>query len=202
MKILEFGAGTGLMLGLLKRKNYNNIQGVEISKWACQSAKKNFGIDILNVDISDANFLPASFDIIHSITVIEHLRDPILIFKQLNKFLKTGGYLIITTANGTCFNSRVMRSKWRYFIPNEHIFLFNKKSIKLLLNKSGFEIIKIKNDLYEEINFYVYLKQLTKPIILNIYRRFVKKEKNSLNNFITSKDGLIVISRKVKDINA
>jgi len=130
MKILDFGAATGLMLGLLKLNNFCDLEGLELSKWACNEAKKNFNLDLQNVDIYDANYPSEYFDLIISNHVIEHLKDPLQAFIKINQFLKTGGLLFLSTPNGSCLNSRIIKAQWRHFIPEAHLYLFNKKSIK------------------------------------------------------------------------
>ncbi|GAG56499.1 unnamed protein product, partial [marine sediment metagenome] len=190
---------TGLMLGLLKLNNFYNLEGLELSKWACNEAKKNFNLDIQNVDIYDAKYPSEYFDLIISNHVIEHLKDPLQAFIKINQFLKTGGLLFLSTPNGSCLNSRIVKAKWRHFIPEEHLYLFNKKSIKIFLGKIGFKIILLKFRLYSDDSLLNYLKQLTMPILIDYYRRIIKNQ-GSLNNFITSRDGMIIVAQKIKNI--
>ena len=88
IRILDVGAATGLMLAHLKLNNFLNLEGVEISKWACGVAKKRFNINLKNSDIFNVDYPPNTFDLVISNHVIEHLRDPSYNFQKINQFLK------------------------------------------------------------------------------------------------------------------
>jgi 2-polyprenyl-3-methyl-5-hydroxy-6-metoxy-1,4-benzoquinol methylase len=200
IRILDVGAATGLMLAHLKLNNFLNLEGVEISKWACEVAKKRFNINLKNSDIFNVDYPPNTFDLVISNHVIEHLRDPFYNFQKINQFLKKGGLLFISTPNASCLNSRLVRRYWKFFSPNEHIFLFDNVSIRFFLNQLGFEVIEIKNWLFNRRNLLIYLIQLIYPIVRDILRK-IRGKKAPLDNFMTSKDGMILIAKKVKDVN-
>jgi len=198
MRILDVGAGTGLMLAFLQKKKFLNLEGIELSSWACKVAKENFGLEFQNSDIAEVEYPSTKFDLVISNHVIEHLREALSAYKKINQFLKMGGILFLSTPNNSCFNSRLVKRKWRHYIPNEHIFLYNDKSLNFFLKKVGFEIIKVKKRIDRDINAYNYLKQLIFPIITDFIRKFKKQE--SLNNFLTGRDGIIIVAKKVKNI--
>jgi len=194
IKILDIGAGTGLLLKLLKSKQYNNLEGVELSRWACNIAKNEFNLNVKNINIEEADFSINHFDLIIANHILEHLLKPINIFNKINSFLKPGGILFLSTPNGTCLNFRLVKKKWRHLIPNEHIFLFNEKSLKLFLKKTNFKLLELRKRLYSDGNLLTYIKKLLYPIFLDIKRKI--RHQDPLNNFLTFRDGLITVSMK------
>ncbi|KKN66586.1 hypothetical protein LCGC14_0470010 [marine sediment metagenome] len=198
IRILDVGASTGTMLALLKSKGYKNLEGIELSSRSCKIAREKFELNFKNIDISKANFPSNYFDFIIINHVIEHLRNPIIALKNVNQFLKINGILFLSTPNSACLNARLVRKNWRYYIPDEHIFLYNQNSIKFLLNKIGFEIVEVKNILYNQVNIFEYMVEIIKPMLGYIRRKLFRKELS--NNFMTNRDGMILISRKIKTL--
>ena len=198
IKILDIGASTGLMLLFLRSKGYINQEGIDLSSKAVDIARSKFNLNIKKINIFDANYCSNSFDFIITSHIIEHLKDPIAIYEKINKFLKMDGVLLLATPNASCFNARLVKNLWRYYIPNEHIFLFNHESITFLLNKVGFEVLEINDILYKRVNSLRYIAQLVRPVIGHIFRKITFRELS--NNFHTSRDGMIVIARKIKNL--
>jgi len=58
--------------------------------------------------------------------------------------LKPGGLLVIETPNIASRPFRLMKSRWRQFIP-EHYFFFDPKTIARLLRDHGLEVRSVAN---------------------------------------------------------
>ena len=93
------------------------------------------------------------------------------------------------------FNGFSINLKGRFPIQG-----FDDVSIKFFLNKLGFEVLELKNWLFNRRNLLIYLIQLIYPMLRDILRKF-RGKKTPLDNFMTSKDGMILIAKKFKDIN-
>jgi len=55
--------------------------------------------DIVEADAHDLHYSNKTFDCVSCREVIEHVQDEQVVMKELNRVLKTGGYLIISTPN-------------------------------------------------------------------------------------------------------
>lgn len=98
------------------------------------------GIDVHpgeNVDVvGDAHqlhkyFRPASFDVVVSLAVFEHIAMPWVVAEQIAKVLKVGGYVAIETH----FSFSEHELPW-------HFFQFNNRGLEILFNSLlGFEVI-------------------------------------------------------------
>jgi len=87
-KVLDIGCGDGARLGELRDKGFDAF-GCEINK----SWVGNF------VDYGDAENLPYddnSFDVVLSIDVLEHLKNPVLALKEMFRVCKNRAFIIIT----------------------------------------------------------------------------------------------------------
>lgn len=96
--VLDYSAGIGTFLHLLKRKGYN-VFGTEISDSAKKIAKSKFDIELLDdLDFTNDRFT-GYFDLITAWHVVEHVHSPSTLIKWFNKLLKPGGTLVIAVPN-------------------------------------------------------------------------------------------------------
>jgi 2-polyprenyl-3-methyl-5-hydroxy-6-metoxy-1,4-benzoquinol methylase len=79
------------------------------------------------------------FDVVASFHVIEHVDSPQSFIRAMSERLKPGGLLVIETPNIASLPFRLMKSRWRQFIP-EHYFFFDPKTIARLLRDHGLEV--------------------------------------------------------------
>lgn len=86
------------------------------------------------------------FDAITMFQVIEHLKDPFSVLKATKKLLKKNGVLLITTPNNDSPLRKIFGAKWSvYNEPSHHVF-YNKKTLQIVLEKTGYKNIQVKND--------------------------------------------------------
>ena len=77
--------------------------------------------------------------------VIEHLDNPFLSLKLIEKNLKPNGILIFTTFNMDAIVPKIMGKKYHWIMPM-HKFYFSNKTLKFFLNKYNLDIFKIQMD--------------------------------------------------------
>lgn len=102
-KVLDCGSGIGLSLYYLS-KFYKNIIGIDVDQQNIRIAKKQFNKLGCNTKIIlyDGKKLPYrdnTFDLIISMEVWEHVKNPDIMLSEIRRVLKPGGILHITTAN-------------------------------------------------------------------------------------------------------
>ncbi len=154
LNLLEIGCAFGFFLNAVK-KNFNNVSGIDINSDGINYAKNNLKLDarckdLLEMDIKTIN----RFNIFCMFDVIEHLVDPKKIISFINKNAKKNSYLFITTGDIGSINARIKGKRWRLIHPPSHIHYFSKKTITLLLEKNGFEVLSIKScGYYRNLNF-------------------------------------------------
>lgn len=97
-KILEIGCGTGIALGLLRRKSKREYFGIEIS---CTSVEKCLqkGLNCQTYNGKNLPYPSEYFDLVSSFNVLEHTEDPIFFLDESFRVLKKKGILIISCSN-------------------------------------------------------------------------------------------------------
>lgn len=123
-KVLDVGYGEGYFLEVSQKI------GWEV-----------YGVEIVKFDTNVAHFPDKYFDLITLFDVIEHFQNPLLELKEINRILKDDGFVYIHTPNIGGLFAKLMGKRWFQIKPEEHIFYFNKKTIKTILKKSGFEVL-------------------------------------------------------------
>jgi len=88
------------------------------------------------------SFGDTRFDLIFASDLIEHLSNPGLFLDACRTHLKSGGSLILTTPNTfNLFNLTEKLSKDEPTVNADHTCYFNKKTLRVLLSKCGFDPI-------------------------------------------------------------
>lgn len=138
---LEIGAGYGYLCEILaKNKVFENIIAVEPNKKLANTcvAKR---IKTINKNFEEVRF-EHKFDVIVSFETIEHMFNPFSVLNQMRVVMNSGGLLYLTCPNFEGFDIITLLEKSDN-IDAEHINMFNPDSIKLLLTRSGFEVVSI-----------------------------------------------------------
>jgi len=139
-RFLDIGCATGLLLKHMKEKGWRT-KGVEICRESARYGIRMFGLDIFIGTLHEASFPDKYFDVVHFSHVIEHVPDPKGMLLEVRRIVKKAGHVIITTPNVNGMQARFARTEWRSAIP-DHIYLFSKKSLRRLLDITGFRVVK------------------------------------------------------------
>lgn len=136
---LEIGAAAGFFVEYLQNRNWEST-GIDISKSMTDAAQKK-GLQMIHGDFLKHDFKNRKFDLIALWATLEHLPHPDQYIHKISQLLKPEGRLYLTTTN-TGFWAKIYGVKWRYLNVPEHIFYFNRRSLKYLFKQSGLEIAK------------------------------------------------------------
>ena len=137
-RVLDFGCGPGSFLAYLRDKyGFTDLYGVELNKQSAAVAREMHGLHIAT-DLSDVQ--SESFDIVVLIEVIEHINDVEHIMKLVNKLVRPGGKLLVTTDAVNNIVSTYFPSWAPHFTGPSHISLFSESALSQLLSRFGYEV--------------------------------------------------------------
>lgn len=146
--ILDIGCSTGCLLSLFKQNGYLNLLGVDPSVSCAMTVKKLYKIEAKNSNLSSFK-TNEKFDLIILSAVLEHLVDLKTSLQKIQFLLKEHGLLFIEVPDATRFASYIFTPFQQFSI--EHVNYFSEFSIRNLLLKFSFKIIKTRKD-KNEIN--------------------------------------------------
>lgn len=96
--ILDIGCGFGTHLE--KLRGLGELYGIDITEELLEKIKKSYPyIHFVRAPAEAIPFDDNFFDLIFSIEVVEHLKEPEIMFKEVRRVLKPGGYFIFQTPN-------------------------------------------------------------------------------------------------------
>lgn len=140
--ILDVGCGSGVFSQRMSNLGHT-VKGIDISKEAIMKYKKR-GLEGYVVDIDKGFGLKDnSFDIVWCSDLIEHIYSPEFLIKEIRRVLKKGGVLLLSTPNSAYFIFRILHLLGKTCSEIQHplhLHFFSKKSLKKLIEKSGFEV--------------------------------------------------------------
>ncbi len=140
--VLEVGCATGLFLKYMNGLGYRSV-GVELCKESAEYGIKTHNVQIINNRLENIDFADKKFDFVHFSHLIEHLNDPAEFLGIIYRLMKPGAIALITTPNSTGLFAGVYKEDWRCIV-DDHLFLFNKSNLRLLLQSAGFKVSGIK----------------------------------------------------------
>ncbi len=140
-RLLDLGCGNGHFLKTARRLGWLSY-GVDTDASAAVAAQ-DCG-EVIGSQVSDlgGNYA-AFFDVVTLSHVIEHVHDPVETLRHCRRVLKPGGYVWIETPNIESAGYELFGASWRGLEAPRHLVLFNPVSLRICLERAGFEKIRI-----------------------------------------------------------
>lgn len=133
-KLLDIGCAKGFFLKKAAEVGYE-IFGVDISKYAVNEARKFLNTNqIYRVDLTNQRlpFRTNELEIVTMLDCLEHIENPQNALRDVKRVLKKGGILHIRLPGFE-----------RGLHEITHVNFYTLKSIKILLERHGFKILKL-----------------------------------------------------------
>lgn len=164
--ILEIGSGIGLIGMYLKKYCNVSYLGLELDKKTHERAL-SLNVNSMNVDFSFMKTLKEEYDIVMMWEVLEHLQDLDLFFQLVKGRLKDKGMFVFSVPNyDKIGNYKNAEDNIYQSGPPIHLNFFTKKSVVIVLEKYGFEVLDVSVKKfpyfnYKTLGFYImFLKSL------------------------------------------
>jgi len=151
-KAVEIGAGEGhISQFIVKSFNQSSIILTDIYKERLEEAEKRLGIQpnitFQKEDICQLSFANESLDLVVCCEVLEHISNYEKGLNEIYRVVKKNGYFLISVPREPLWRILNMaRGKYIRDLGNTptHINHWSSTSIKKLVQKSGFEVLKIQ----------------------------------------------------------
>lgn len=139
--VTDFGCGNAGFLNFAKTV-CKKVYGLELQK-DFYDYFKECTLDVLR-NIED---IPEKSDIITMFHVLEHIKDPSSLLKNLKSFLNENGKIIIEVPNSNDALIRLYncRSFQDFVYWSCHLYVYEEKTLKQIVNNAGYKILKFKH---------------------------------------------------------
>jgi len=154
-RILDIGCFTGDLLLLLSEKGAD-VYGLELQSEAVALANDLLPGRIYQADVYGTSFPRMQFDIITFTGLIEHLVEPVKLVRRVYELLAPGGLALLQTPDSGSLPAKLLQKYWPPYMPVEHIHLFTRKSIAVLLEQNNFTGLAFKRHIKKLPLSYVY----------------------------------------------
>lgn len=135
-RALDFGCGIGTLAGLLLQAGAT-VDAVETDAQARATAGEHLGIRVA-ADLDELRADGVTYDLVTTMDVIEHVRSPRDVLSDLGALLRPGGWLFVSTPDAGALKARVRGSRWDNFQNPTHLYYFNARALRRLLQVLGF----------------------------------------------------------------
>ena len=139
-KLLDIGCSVGSMLEAAD-KHFDPL-GIDVAEWALEKAREK-GLKVKSGTLEGIKFQDETFDVVTFTEVIEHIHDPLAFLTEVHRILKPDGVIYLTTGNIEGLRAKRDGAKWYYLTPQYHICFFAPRTIRKILENSGFEVMEI-----------------------------------------------------------
>lgn len=151
LRILEIGLGRGLILSHFLERGHE-VSGIEpgaLEREIAPSLRSN--ATIYAQPAEEVELPEAFFDLIYGIHVVEHLRDPAVVFQACHRALRPGGLLYVMTPDAASRGLGLFGERWWNLEDPTHVRFFSGKSISIMLSRAGFERARVRTPIWDSL---------------------------------------------------
>ena len=139
-KILEIGPG-GCGFAYLAKKEGFEIETLEMDSRV--AAFLNNVVKIPTYNASDSSAIPQKqqYNMIALWHVIEHVREPFKMLKEISKLLLPGGFILIAAPNPNAWQFKIFKHLWTHVDAPRHLFLIPQDLLSHFMTDLAFKTL-------------------------------------------------------------
>jgi SAM-dependent methyltransferase len=169
-RVLDIGFGAGEMLQRLKGMGCECF-GIDVDGGNVTRVRERLGLDVRACDIErGSDFGPDFFDVVIMRHSLEHIHNPREALREVWRVLKPGGRLLVGVPNIESAVFKLTGSRWGHLEVPRHLFHFSPKTLRLLLERTGFAVQAVRHEIKVSTRS---LRRLSSPPLLA--RLIIKK---------------------------
>jgi len=140
--LLDIGSGTGYFASWMQQKGWK-VNGIELNDQARDYSVSRFGLKVYP-PTGITGFGDRSADCITFWHVIEHLYDPGMWLREVNRILKDEGRCIIAVPNPDSADALWFGDRWAALDVPRHLWHFSPPAMIRFIEANGFQCNEIK----------------------------------------------------------
>jgi SAM-dependent methyltransferase len=142
-RLLDVGCGKGHFVHYCADLGMR-AEGIDISKSGVDFARTMLGITAHHGTLQSLRNELGLFDCVTLWATIEHVQNPRELLEEISALLKPGGYLFVDTGLGDDWLDRCLPGVNQWYDPPQHLYVFSACGLKILLEQTGFSIIRVQ----------------------------------------------------------
>lgn len=145
-RLLDVGCASGHFVEVANKHGWQG-SGIDVSDYAVGEGIKK-GLDLHAGRLQDAGFPPEHFSAVICLQTLEHLPEPKAAIEELHRITREGGVLSIDVPSADSLGYRINGTKWAQLRPPEHLQYFGRRSLRRLLESTGWEVVGARSLYY------------------------------------------------------
>jgi len=190
--ILEIGAGAGFALNHINTETQKYFP-LDISTYNLKRVREKTKGEIYPIsgDVFNLPLPSNSFDFILLSEVLEHLNDPLMALKEIQRLLKKGGSFIVSVPYNETISYQMCIHCNKPTPTNAHLHSFDENKLVNLVKSVGLTPVKTSKCLSKAANR-LHFNLLTKSLSFQHWKSFDKL----FNSIIDKASSIIVLAQK------
>ncbi|MBI4437183.1 MAG: class I SAM-dependent methyltransferase [Candidatus Omnitrophica bacterium] len=182
-RVLDVGCAAGFYLSIFKKAGWESY-GLELSDVFIRYACDTLHLNVQKGSLGEVTFQENFFGAVLMIDTLSHFTSPQGTLREAFRILKKGGFLLLRTGNKGSLSGKKSGERWgeNWGAP-EHLYHFSEKTLKALLEKTGFSI--------EHFQSYANVANLISPATLHLpdavyrFHKVLRRPYRFLRNVLT-----------------
>jgi 2-polyprenyl-3-methyl-5-hydroxy-6-metoxy-1,4-benzoquinol methylase len=176
-KLFDLGAGWGHFMLAGKELGYD-VYGVEIAEQPYMYCVNDLKLPVDHIDFFEMDE-SKKFDVITMWDVLEHIDKADVFLDKCARLNKSGGYLFLQVPQIDSFFAKKHRDNWK-MMGLDHVNYFSRKTITQILEKNGYEVVRIKSSFEIKLFIMYTLLPLIKKLKSN-KKQSLRETNSSIN---------------------
>ena len=142
-RLLDLGCGPGAFSVVARAHGWTTL-GLDINAKSVVLCRER-GLDVIAGTFPHPDLAGRRFDAVAMNDFLEHMPEPVVALKAVHALLDPGGVVFISTPDIGSLVARVTGDRWSHLKPNEHLTYFDRRTIRKLLEQTGFRIEHVQS---------------------------------------------------------
>lgn len=142
--LLEIGCANGFFLREMRKYGFKELYGIEPSRSSVEKAHPDIHPRIYNAVLKPNMFPEEYFDLICFFQVFDHILEPNEFLQTIFRYLRPGGMILAIHHDIKALMPTLLGVKASTY-DISHVYLWDKDTMKKILEKNSFKVISIKN---------------------------------------------------------
>lgn len=142
-RLLDLGCGPGTFSAVARARGWETL-GLDINPTSVALCRDR-GLDVIAGTFPHHDLAGQRFDAIAMNDFLEHMAEPVVVLEAVRALLDPGGVAFISTPDIGSLVARVTGEWWSHLKPNEHLVYFDRRTIRRLLEETGFRVEHVQS---------------------------------------------------------
>ena len=152
--LLDIGCATGQFIHEFALATDWSVTGLEPIPTAADFARQTWGLKVISAPFSRAIFGENRFDVVTMWDVLEHMRDPSAILKDVYAILNPGGCLVLKIPDPSSAEAGIYKEHWVGYEVPQHLYAFPNRLVIEKLKEIGFNNVLVETLGTDYFSFY------------------------------------------------